>query len=436
MSNTAEKIEQTTIPLARVRRDGGTQMRESISEVSVVTYAEHMQDGTEFPSITVFYDGSDYWLGDGFHRCAAYERAEISEVPADVYSGTRKDAIRYALKANAENGRPRTSDDMRRAYRVAVENGLCGEADSNAVRELLNCSMRWANRLTQAARDKAKAERDAKIVELAAQGKTQREIAAEVGGSQATVQRALDSKGNSSEMNQGEPALHTGENRAEESANDELISAEEVEQARVAAKMKEQAREAKQAKIEERRQLLEKQAEDVRTGNMKAPEGLFDVIAIDPPWNYGREYDPETSRVANPYPEMSQAELLEIELPAKDDAVLFLWTTHQFIFDAKELIDKWGFTYKATMVWNKGKIGMGAWLRMQCEFCLVGVKGKPFFENTTYRDIISEPRREHSRKPDAFFKMVTDITAGRRLEYFSREKREEWEVFGNDIEKF
>ena len=237
-------------------------------------------------------------------------------------------------------------------------------------------------------------------------------------------------------MNQGEPALHTGENRAEESANDELISAEEVEQARVAAKMKEQAREAKQAKIEERRQLLEKQAEDVRTGNMKAPEGLFDVIAIDPPWNYGREYDPETSRVANPYPEMSQAELLEIELPAKDDAVLFLWTTHQFIFDAKELIDKWGFTYKATMVWNKEKIGMGAWLRMQCEFCLVGVKGKPFFENTTYRDIISEPRREHSRKPDAFFKMVTDITAGRRLEYFSREKREEWEVFGNDIEKF
>jgi N6-adenosine-specific RNA methylase IME4 len=50
--------------------------------------------------------------------------------------------------------------------------------------------------------------------------------------------------------------------------------------------------------------------------------------------------------------------------------------------------------------------------------------------------VIREPRREHSRKPDAFYKLVEDITAGRRLEFFSRERREGWEVFGNDTEKF
>jgi N6-adenosine-specific RNA methylase IME4 len=32
--------------------------------------------------------------------------------------------------------------------------------------------------------------------------------------------------------------------------------------------------------------------------------------------------------------------------------------------------------------------------------------------------------------------MVEEITLGRRLEYFSREKRKGWEVFGNDINKF
>jgi N6-adenosine-specific RNA methylase IME4 len=79
---------------------------------------------------------------------------------------------------------------------------------------------------------------------------------------------------------------------------------------------------------------------------------------------------------------------------------------------------------------------MGAWLRMQCEFVLVGIKGKPTWSNTTWRDIIREPRREHSRKPDAFYDMVADITVGRRLEYFSRERREGWEVLGNDVEKF
>jgi len=189
-------------------------------------------------------------------------------------------------------------------------------------------------------------------------------------------------------------------------------------------------------KKEARRDVINAQVEAISQGTLEQPQGLFDVIAIDPPWNYGREYDPDTSRVANPYPEMSQAQIKAIDLPANDDAVLFLWTTHQFLFDAKELLDHWGFTYKATMVWDKERIGMGAWLRMQCEFCLVGIKGKPFWDNTEHRDIIREARREHSRKPEAFYTTVEKITAGRRLEYFARSAHQGWEVFGNDTTKF
>jgi N6-adenosine-specific RNA methylase IME4 len=192
----------------------------------------------------------------------------------------------------------------------------------------------------------------------------------------------------------------------------------------------------KEEKKQERQELIQRQRDDIEQGNVKLPSGVFEVVAMDPPWNYGREYDPETSRVANPYPEMTQQELLALDPPFADDCVLFLWTTHQFIWDAKALMDRWGFTYKATAVWDKERIGMGAWLRMQCEFVLVGVKGKPTWSNTTWRDIIREPRREHSRKPDAFYDMVADITVGRRLEYFSRERREGWEVLGNDVEKF
>lgn len=192
----------------------------------------------------------------------------------------------------------------------------------------------------------------------------------------------------------------------------------------------------KNEKKVERAAIIEKQKEDIAKGNFDLPEGQYNVIAIDPPWNYGREYDPDGSRVANPYPEMNQQELLSIDLPAAKDAVLFLWTTQAFIFDAKELLDRWGFTYKATLVWNKERIGMGHWLRMQCEFCLIGIKGSPIWSNTKWRDIISESRREHSRKPEAFYEMVEEITAGKRLEYFSREAREGWEVFGNDTTKF
>lgn len=195
-------------------------------------------------------------------------------------------------------------------------------------------------------------------------------------------------------------------------------------------------------KKEKRINEIKEQIEEIKNGNIPELKGLYDVISIDPAWNYEGEnknttsYDANGRRVANPYPEMSTQEIKNINLPLMEDAVVFLWTTHKFLPDAFDILRSWDLDYKATLVWNKEKIGMGAWFRMQCEFCLVGIKGKPYWNNTIYRDIMNEPRRQHSRKPDVFFDMVDKITLGRKLEYFSREKREGWEVFGNDINKF
>ncbi len=198
----------------------------------------------------------------------------------------------------------------------------------------------------------------------------------------------------------------------------------------------------KEEKKVERVELIQKQIEDIEEGLLPDLVGLFDVVSVDPPWPYEGEsknitsFDSVGRRVANPYPEMSIEQIKNIELPLMDNAVVLLWTTHKFLPDAFEILKEWNLDYKATLVWNKEKIGMGAWFRMQCEFCLVGIKGKPYWENTIYRDIIVESRREHSRKPDCFFEMIEKITMGNRLEYFSREKREGWKVFGNDINKF
>lgn len=183
-------------------------------------------------------------------------------------------------------------------------------------------------------------------------------------------------------------------------------------------------------------QDIARQKTEIESGAVQAPSGVFDVIAIDPPWPYGREYDPNGSRVANPYPEMSLEDIAAIDLPAADDCVLFLWTTHRFLPDAFNLMKTWGFEYKATLVWDKERIGMGAWVRMQCEFCLIGIKGRPFWSNTSLRDILREPRREHSRKPESFYQFVDAVTRGRKLDFFSREKRHGWESFGNETTKF
>jgi ParB-like chromosome segregation protein Spo0J len=90
----------------------------------------------------------------------------------------------------------------------------------------------------------------------------------------------------------------------------------------------------KEIKKRARAEYIEEQRAEIAAENLAQPTGLYDVISLDPPWPDGREYDPDGSRAANPYPEMSIAEIKEIEIPNKPDAVIFLWTTHKFLPDA------------------------------------------------------------------------------------------------------
>ncbi|MBQ6975556.1 MAG: hypothetical protein IJQ16_03275 [Selenomonadaceae bacterium] len=101
------------------------------------------------------------------------------------------------------------------------------------------------------------------------------------------------------------------------------------------------------------------------------------------------------------------------------------------------MLDTWKFNYRCMFVWNKQKMGTGNLIRMQCEFCLVAFKGNPLLKDVhDIRDIIEEPRREHSRKPDKFYSIVEGLCSGRKLDYFSRESREGWFSYGNDTSKF
>lgn len=51
-----------------LRRDGGTQPRAAINLDVACEYGDAMKSGAKFPPVVAFYDGTDYWLADGFHR--------------------------------------------------------------------------------------------------------------------------------------------------------------------------------------------------------------------------------------------------------------------------------------------------------------------------------------------------------------------------------
>jgi N6-adenosine-specific RNA methylase IME4 len=44
--------------------------------------------------------------------------------------------------------------------------------------------------------------------------------------------------------------------------------------------------------------------------------------------------------------------------------------------------------------------------------------------------------REHSRKPDVFYDLVREVSPGPRLDVFSREKREGFDQYGNEVDKY
>jgi N6-adenosine-specific RNA methylase IME4 len=133
---------------------------------------------------------------------------------------------------------------------------------------------------------------------------------------------------------------------------------------------------------------------------------------------------------------MSLEEIAEIDLPAADDCVLWLWTTHKFMRHSFNLLDGWGFQDKAIVTWVKDRMGLGSWLRSQSEFCIMAVKGRPIIQLSNQTTIVHGPLREHSRKPDEFYDMVDSLCVGRKIDWFSRETRTGWVQFGNDEGKF
>ncbi len=96
-------------------RDGGAQMRVEMKPDVVREYADEMAAGTVFQPVEVYYDGSIYWLAEGYHRVAAARLIERETIDAEVLDGGERDAILHGIGSNASHGLRRTQADKRRA---------------------------------------------------------------------------------------------------------------------------------------------------------------------------------------------------------------------------------------------------------------------------------------------------------------------------------
>lgn len=109
------------IEIARIKTDGGTQPRVSLNQETVAEYRDAYKAGVKLPPVTLFYDGADYWLADGFHRFFAARDAGLTEIYEEIQPGTQRDAILYSLSANAKHGLRRTNADKRKAVQTLLD---------------------------------------------------------------------------------------------------------------------------------------------------------------------------------------------------------------------------------------------------------------------------------------------------------------------------
>jgi len=181
------------------------------------------------------------------------------------------------------------------------------------------------------------------------------------------------------------------------------------------------------------------------------PKNHFGAILADPPWHFETWGEGGNRNVTSKYPTMSVREIarLPVEELAAPNCTLFLWSVWPKLFEAVQVIEMWGFTYKTcAFSWMKADpyrlfaddktpfAGMGYWTRANTEPCLLATRGKPKRINADVRQGIIAPRREHSRKPDEIHERIERLVDGPYLEMFARSPRRGWTVWGNQTEKF
>lgn len=190
-----------------------------------------------------------------------------------------------------------------------------------------------------------------------------------------------------------------------------------------------------QAKV----QINKRQRQQVQQRRVEQPSGKYQTIVIDPPWQMEkiqREKYPE--QVGFDYPTMTEDELAAFPVPeiAEDDCHLYLWTTHKHLPMALRLAQAWGFRYQCVMTWVKN-VGFTPYSWMySTEHVLFCRKGSLDLLQNGRRLDFHASRREHSRKPDEFYDLVRECSPGPRIDIFSREKRDGFDQYGNEAEKF
>ena len=124
---------------------------------------------------------------------------------------------------------------------------------------------------------------------------------------------------------------------------------------------------------------------------------------------------------------------------------LYLWVPNTLLGWGLDVMQAWGFTYKANIVWYKVRKdggpdgrGVGFYFRNVTEILLFGIKGRmrTLKPGRTQTNIIVSRKQEHSRKPEQAHKIIEACSPGPFVELFARDRVEGWTTWGDQVDTY
>jgi len=113
----------------------------------------------------------------------------------------------------------------------------------------------------------------------------------------------------------------------------------------------------------------------------------------------------------------------------------FVWVPVPILAESFAVISAWGFTYQTLLVWNKIHPTFDYLHDAEPDLLLVCPRrsrtlGRPLVE----AGVQPLPRASAGIKPDDFRRLIDRLyPEGRRLELFSRQPTDRWDVWGNKV---
>lgn len=178
------------------------------------------------------------------------------------------------------------------------------------------------------------------------------------------------------------------------------------------------------------------------------PNKKYSVIYADPPWafrTYSKKGQGRSAEIHYPTMSIEEIKALPVGALAAKDCALFLWITFPCLFEALEVLESWGFSYKTVaFVWIKQNrkndnlfTGMGYWTRANAEICILATKGHPKRVSASVHQVIISHIEEHSKKPQEARDRIVNLMGNvPKIELFARNTTPGWDVWGNEVTKY